>query len=106
MLARTELDEEGRILHAAADLLEISKWYRGGDEDLHYCYEGICLFIAIWDAKIEGGTKCIVKDRAADRVMKYLGFSNRSQGTAWNDAPDRTKEQVVEALRNAAYFTE
>ncbi len=95
MLARPELDEAGKILRSAADYIEKHGWWQGCRGS--HPHGKTCLMMSIWaidSYAIE----------AADRVTHYLGFENRAEAVQWNDAPERTKEQVVEALREAAYF--
>ena len=97
MLARPELDEAGKILISAADHIEKHGWWC----KKHGANKGIkaCLMTSIWFSS--NSNEAI---KAADRVTHYLGFKNRAEAVQWNDAPERTKKQVVSALREAAYF--
>src|SRR5258706_1042238 len=97
MLARPELDKGGKILISAADYIEKYGWWCKG----HGASKGLraCLMTSIWF--ISNNDKAI---EASDRVTHYLGFENRGEAVRWNDAPERTKEEVISALREAAYF--
>ncbi len=97
MLARPELDETSKILMSAADYIEKHGWWCKG----HGASPGIktCLMTSIWTISYNDKAR-----EAADRVTHYLGFEKREEAVKWNDAPERTKEEVVSALREAAYF--
>ena len=87
-------EEIADVLDGAADVIERDGWFRLGDEPTRDGDGGACVFVAL--------------DRAGDRDLRgYLALS-RSLGldtvltTAWNDAPERTKQEVLDALRLAA----
>jgi len=100
MLARPDLDEAGKILVMAADHVERYGWCQLG-----LAAPGIgnnnerCALMAIW---AQGNNNDAVD--AANRLARYLGFTERKQVVHWNDTPERTKEEVISALREAAYF--
>lgn len=39
---------------------------------------------------------------ARDRVIAYLGFRGVGEAVDWNNAPERTADEVIAALRGAA----
>ena len=92
MLARPDLDETGKILTSAADHLEKHNWFGGKNRG-----GNVCLMTSIWSINP-------LATEAADRVTHYLGFKTRVEAVTWNDSPERTKEEVICALREAAYF--
>ena len=86
----TEIDEAGKILLDAADYIERHGWCQGAHEN----GQGeVCAMAAIYHCYRRGDLT------AMRRLQNYVG--SRYVGD-WNDAPGRTKEQVVEALRAAA----
>lgn len=96
---------EADVLERAADLIEETGWcqfsYRGsGSLDIipkrrFELAEEYCVTGAIFQAAYDAGTGAIP---ARDVLSDFLG-----QGaTSWNDAPERTKAEVVAKLREAA----
>ena len=90
------VDEVGQVLLRAADILRESGWcrYRTRREDGARCAIG-----AIGEAAAGSGRKYIY---AYDRMADALGIRDIGIGF-WNDRPERTKEQVIEAFERAAY---
>lgn len=82
----------------AAELLERDGWCRGNSIDRQ---GRRCAMGAINSASHEpgSGTAWDRFDQAADRLQTYLG---RTHVPDWNDHPERTAEQVIAALREAA----
>ena|SRR5260221_6990586 len=108
MLARSELDEAGKILISAADHIEKYGWWckrHGASKGLRACLMTSIWFSSNFSSNIDNFSSNTDKaTEAADRVTHYLGFEERRDAILWNDAPERTKEHVVEALREAAHF--
>ena len=91
---------ESELLDAAADCIERLGWTQGRMRD--EC--GVCLWGAIRTAS-EALNECSVIARFLEyRVVHRL--SAMATGylalAAWNDEPDRTKQQVLDLLRKAA----
>jgi hypothetical protein len=93
----TEIDEAGKILLDAADYVERHGWcqneFQNGFGSV--CIMGALLHVVQWPDHLQGrGITEILP-----RLTKYLGVTRLDN---WNDAPGRTNEQVVAALRGAA----
>jgi hypothetical protein len=95
-LGETEIDEAGKILLDAADYIERHGWCQNvyANEFGNVCVMGALLHFVQWPDYPEGRAKEIMP-----RLTKYLGVTRVDN---WNDAPGRTKEEVVAALRGAA----
>lgn len=94
MSAKVELDKAGQKLIDAADYIEKYGWWQG---DLGCGPNGErCAGTAIQESEYESG--------AIFRLTKYLGLEHPYEIVDWNDHPARTKEQVIDVLRMAAYF--
>lgn len=80
------------VLRNAAKLIEKHGWVQGcfGDKRLGYCAAG-----AINHVAPSGAAAGLAKDKL--RQLAPDGLI-----TLWNDAPGRTKDEVVAALRKAA----
>ena len=93
-----ELDEVGKRLLEAAEYIRVHGHAKG---DGLYGVEGwtrdtdhsLCVAHAIGT----GHTK------AHKRLIASLGFGSITEVFAWNDAPERTKEEAITALERAAY---
>jgi hypothetical protein len=93
-----QVDDIGRDLLAAADYIEEHGWCQGRP----YLGESACVIGAV-NIVTNGDKRLFETDRlrhAMERVHKTLGGS----AISWNDNPTRTKEEVVSALRKAAYL--
>jgi len=92
----TETLTTAQILRDGAAYLEAHKWAQSNS----YCDEyGNCMLGAV--AQGNGNLACTFhapKNPIYMALREYLGESP----TRWNDAPERTKEQVVFALRGCA----
>jgi hypothetical protein len=83
-----------RILNDAADLIDLHGWCQGTIRSVDGCY---CIVGAVdAAANVDGGWG--YRD-ARDAVSREVDSSMLDK---WNDRPDRTKDQVTTALRNAA----
>ena len=92
------LDEAGRVLMEAADFLEQRKWFPGEGRD---CREAHCA----WDAICLSQGSSMPTElsyNAGNRLAHALGLRRVSQIFTWNDAKDRTKEEVIAKLRAVA----
>ena len=81
-----------QLLLDAADLIERTNWWNG----ISLARPTYCVLTAI-------GTvgKNTVAYKAATHFSNYVGMGNQSI-PQWNDAPGRTKEEVLAAMRGAA----
>ena len=87
------------ILSGAADLIEAKGWCQGMAVDE---VGGVCMGRAIFDAagmheRVWVWDASVPIQQAIDAVAQEIGDSP----APWNDAPGRTKEEVVTALRNS-----
>ena len=92
--ALPELDEVSIVLLGAARIVR-ERWqqYRRGEFGEPRCARGALQEVAsTWSQGIQ----------AADRVSRSLGLGG-DYLASWNDAPDRTAEEVAEAMERAAY---
>ena len=91
-LDATPLTDVQQTYLAAADLLERDgwSWRRGRSSG-----GGRCLVVAITDA----ARSLVAAEAGMDYLREYLG----RQPVDWNDEPGRTKEDVINLLRNAVW---
>lgn len=81
---------EAEILRAAAEIIEERGWWNGRAPAL-----GECVGTAIFEAA--------PRDKEGRvRARRAFREHTRVAPIAWNDAPDRTKADVLAALRGAA----
>jgi hypothetical protein len=85
-------DQVADVLDDAADLLETHEWAPGGDG-------GRCALGALHS--IARATRGL-RRRALAALADSLGLPYGYMIPAWNDAPGRTKQQVLDAFRVAA----
>ena len=92
----TETLTTTQILRDAADYLEAHKWAQGNG----FCDDrGVCVLGAVALGDVEVASRIhSVEDPTYRALKEYLG----NHPVFWNDAPERTKEQVVFALRGCA----
>lgn len=98
------------VLEAAADLLERpGAWTQGGfahdrdgkevawdsSEAVCWCARGAIAFVA-------REYRAEVLDAIWDGAAKAMGFRSYGDIECWNDVPDRTQAEVVDALRQAS----
>ena len=96
-------NEDARILLRAAELIEEKGWcqYHGVDHEGGVCVIGAITMVN--NSDIMGNNSNIFEnDKYIHLVEDYLGIAHFSIW-CWNDAASRTKEEVVAALRGAAY---
>lgn len=89
-----QVDEVGQALLNAADVLRRDGWCQGESRDPQgrHCALGALMEAGSVTAVMRGGV----------RLKRSLGLEDTSVAF-WNDRPERTKEQVIEALERAAY---
>jgi len=95
----------------AAELIEEHGWdrhtYYDPDTDC-YCVDGAIMAVTGHEPMIDGyrlskTTQDLYdRDAAEQLLMEHLGISTIPALFRWNDDPDRTKEEVVSALKAAA----
>ncbi len=101
---------EADVLNRAADLLEEFGWLQ-----LKMCPEGwnalgrtqgpFCLVGAITRARLDFGGDMFndgVGVSLTEQAAKLVDPDSDGHPDFWNDSPDRTKEEVISALREAA----
>lgn len=87
------------VLNRAAEWLEANEWIQGrfsgtvGDPPVPAaCAAGACIRVTPWESP-----------HLTNEAFRVLRISLQCKGLgAWNDAPHRTKEEVIAALRLAA----
>ena len=97
-------EDAARLLEAAGDLIERYGWWQSGKRGTGDNGAGRCATIALLDADPDNDRAFLA---AVDAACKEIGvewpYSARALAI-WNDAPERTKEEVIAALRNAKRF--
>jgi hypothetical protein len=90
------VDECGQMLLRAADYIEEHGWCQSRvmDKEGRVCLLGAILYV--------GGTGLDFMPR----VEKAAGIGQGGLIACWNNAPGRTKQEVVDVLRRAAYTEE
>jgi hypothetical protein len=102
------MDRSAKILLAAAEMLEAGVWAQGGlpGSGGVNCNEpnARCAGLAVTEiADRYPDATGDDRERATQRLLRHLGLQgNEFAVYRWNDAPGRTKEEVVSALRAAA----
>lgn len=88
----TDHEQTADILDGAADVIERVGWFRIGDEPRSDGHGSACAFVALTRAgdSMLHGYRALQREVSTDLI------------TAWNDAPQRTKQEVLDALRGAA----
>lgn len=97
-----ELDDTSKLLLKAADRIETHGWCQGN----YWVGEKSCLVGAItkaWgsDYKNDGSSQ---RALAYERVARSLGLPMPADIIAWNDAKERTEDEVVAKLRAVAFM--
>ena len=87
------------ILLSAADFLECHRWIQANfaDGTGGYCVRGAIYSASGYDGSMSNNRSIYLMARA--KFTKFLGIEDCHD---WNDAPGRTKEEVITALRAAA----
>ena len=83
-----------RLLLDAADLLEKYGWCQGS---YHNRQHQFCMVGAVWAA-----AKTEVLNTAVKEASNHLIEITGPDITGWNDRPERTREEIIAALRKAA----
>lgn len=93
MLAKTELDEAGQQLLQIADYIEIHGWC----QECYRINDTVCIL---------GATKELFPNDDPDEVKAILKLHEHlgTDVAEWNDNEKRTKEQVINKLREVAYL--
>ena len=88
-----------KLLRGAAKDLETFGWIQGaaGNEE-----RGFCAIGGIYHAQKDTGAKFDDRLLAYQAVKAVTGQDSSANITRWNDAPGRTKQEVVSAMRKAA----
>jgi hypothetical protein len=96
------------VLVAARNLIDREGWKQAKSRYEFGVGPGRCAYIALWDATMEGDCVTLVANRATDVLAEFIP---RSGGTSsgdlydWNDAPGRTKEEVLALFDEAIAAT-
>src|SRR6266436_3194052 len=88
----TTLDPTTDVILGAIDYLETHGWHKGGRAN----GPARCVLGALREA---AGARSHALNQAAERVRRANGIT--IDLPFWNDAQERTKEQVLDALRNS-----
>lgn len=99
------LTEVQRVLLGAADLIEAEGWFKCGKQPyFEHGKHDRCAIVAIGEAawRIDVGTKFEVWRTLARLIAPEYPYDPPAGIVEWNNSPNRTKEEVVAALRAAA----
>ena len=90
------LSEVGKVLWDAADYIEKHGWCQNlyGSAKGSVCLRGAIMQVAWRDAPL--------KHAALRHTDFFMGDGDYGASLRFNDAPGRTKEEVISALRSAA----
>jgi hypothetical protein len=92
-----DLDETGLTLWAAAEYIELYGWVQGaGFSPRDSMYPSVCALMAI-EMVTEGNIDLMCS--AVKRLQNHL---HGGRIDAWNDAEVRTKQEVIDGLRQSA----
>jgi hypothetical protein len=93
-------DQVADVLDDAADLLEREGWIQHASYSLD---GGACSVGAVAAVVSRKHLPVVMEDAATNAVQDYLDYRyDDADIVAWNDAPGRTKQQVLDAFRAAA----
>lgn len=105
------MNEVADVLEAAADIIRERGWTQGDDNVAFSQRDATCAALAI-DAAARDGldldvtadfrTYVLRVDAGKDAFASHLGLAYH-QIPRWNDDPGRTVEDVLSALKQAAY---
>jgi hypothetical protein len=102
-------ENAGRLVRKAADVLQDRTWVQGeyGDADKGMCAVTSIFFTAT--GRSENAVKyethpSLVKQtiRTFGNWLEAAGFTSWGSVPAWNDAPGRTKDEVLQIMRKFA----
>lgn len=93
-MATPDLDPD--LFDTAADLIEQNGWEQGFDRK-----SGLCVDDALCKAARKLVTGLGIID-LAPIVKAQIGLDDTDVLWAWNDAPERTEQEVLDALRGTA----
>ena len=98
--AEALVDHVGQLLLEAADLIEQYGWTQRayGNRWTGFCVHGALFF----NHRQHGGTF----DETINASGRFADYVGTIDVIGWNDAPWRTKRQVIDALRAAAHKQE
>jgi hypothetical protein len=95
------MTQVAQVLNRAADLIEENGWFQ--KDSFGRC---LCAAYAINQARREGPYPVSQEREALTTLLAHLGiveqFKPILRVVTWNDAPGRTQQEVVDALRGAA----
>ena len=92
------VDDTGKIILAAADLIRKHGWVRGE----YWSARGLCTMGALYWA-IKGVMEPVDGDHPAiQRVMRHLGLEYPDHIIMWNDTRCRDQAQAIAMLETAA----
>lgn len=85
------------LRNKAADYIEAHGWCRDDYEDFA---SQVCLIGALGQAACSDA-EMGERDPLARKALDEMGFDTPESAVSWNDAPERTKEEVIARLRGA-----
>ena len=87
------------ITHAAADYIATVGWWRG--PSIPREGDPVCMVMAVGDVclKLHRGDMTLATARKYE-ALRALGFVGTHDAVDWNDAPERTKDEVIARLRS------
>ncbi len=88
-------DELRRLSRRAADLIEEHGWTQHSDQ----APDGRLISTGSWELGLTGGLR-LAATQPGDHMIAQTVFTARGQHEWWNDERDRTKKQVLAALRS------
>ena len=91
-----ELEPWRNVLLGAAELID----RYGHCKQTMYHENSMCLFGAIFTARSQYWNASV--HEAIDALCKVTHVTNENALITWNDQPERTKEEVINTLRDAA----
>jgi hypothetical protein len=94
-----ELQDWQKVLLDAAELLETEGWIKGSMQNQH----GFCMIGAVMAAANQPIIVFAIAKGPAGEALDQLKIkTNDSTIWGWNDHPERTKQEVIDMLRETA----
>ena len=94
------------VLDQAADLIQFTGWNQGdywlineNEEIIGFCALGALGGIHEDRKELDNW---LIRQDAKEALVRYLGLIERGDIGHWNDAEDRTAQDVIDALRGCA----